>query len=57
MLIASSEKPSSVARDLQIAFDDALMNIGVTSLAIALQFNTVGQAVSTQPYLPDAAES
>src|SRR5207253_11347837 len=45
-LVASSEKP--VMRDLQIEVDDtcdALMTLGVKSLAIAMQFDADGQAL------------
>ena len=54
VLVASSEKPSSVTRDLQVEFDDtydALMTIGVTSMAVALEFNAYGVAVEVQPYV------
>ena len=54
-LVASSEKPSSVTRELQIEFDDtydALLMLGVKSLAIATEFNAYGVAVETQPYVP-----
>ncbi|MGS0741317.1 DUF2863 family protein [Glaciimonas sp. GG7] len=54
VLVASSEKPSSVTRELQIEFDDtydALMTIGVASMAVALEFNAYGVAVDVQPYV------
>jgi hypothetical protein len=52
-LLASSEKPLDVVRDLQTEADDvydALMTIGVKSLALALKFDEDGQAVDVRPY-------
>ena len=50
-LVASSEKP--VMRDLQIEVDDtcdALMTIGVKSLAIAMKFDADGQALEVRAF-------
>ena len=52
-LIASSEKPFVIARDLQVEVDDtydALTTIGVKSLAVALKFDADGQPVDVRPY-------
>jgi hypothetical protein len=52
-LIASSEKPLVVARDLQDEVDDtydALMTIGVKSLSVALKFGADDQPVDVRPY-------
>jgi hypothetical protein len=52
-LLASSEKPLDVVRDLRIEADDAydaLMTIGVKSLALAVKFDADGQAVDVRPY-------
>lgn len=52
-LVASSDKPIGVVRDLQIEADDvydALMTIGVKSLALAMKFDADGQAVDVRPY-------
>jgi hypothetical protein len=52
-LLASSEKPLGVARDLPIEADDAydaLMTIGVKSLALAMKFDADGQPVDARPY-------
>lgn len=52
-LVASSEKPSAVMRDLQIEVDDtydALQTIGVKSLAIAMKFDAEGQALEVRAY-------
>ena len=52
-LVASSEKPSAVMRDLQVEVDDtydALMTIGVKSLAIAIKFDAEGQALEVRAY-------
>ena len=52
-LIASSEKPSAVTRELGIEIDDtydALMTIGVKSLSIAMKFDVYGQAIDVQVY-------
>lgn len=52
-LVASSDKPIGVVRDLQNEFDDAydaLTTIGVKSLALAMRFDTDGQPVDVRPY-------
>lgn len=52
-LVASSEKPSAVMRDLQIEVDDtydALQTIGVKSLSIAMKFDAEGQALEVRAY-------
>jgi len=52
-LVASSDKPIGIVRDLQTEADDvydALMTIGVKSLALAMQFDADGQAVDVRPY-------
>jgi hypothetical protein len=52
-LVASSEKPSAVMRDLQTEIDDtydALQTIGVKSLAIAMKFDAEGQALEVRAY-------
>lgn len=52
-LVASSDKPIGVVRDLQTEFDDAydaLTTIGVKSLALAMRFDADGQAVDVRPY-------
>lgn len=52
-LVASSDKPIGAIRDLQIEADDAydaLMTIGVKSLALAMKFDADGQAVDVRPY-------
>jgi hypothetical protein len=52
-LVASSEKPLDVVRDLQIEADDAydaLMTIGVKSVSLAMKFDADGQAVDVRPY-------
>jgi hypothetical protein len=52
-LIASSEKPLDIVRDLQIEADDAydaLTTIGVHTLALAVRFDADGQAVDARPY-------
>lgn len=52
-LIASSEKPSAVTRELGIEIDDtydALMTIGVKSLSIAMKFDVYGQAIDVQAF-------
>ncbi len=54
-LIASSEKLLGVAYDLQSEAEDAydaLMTIGVKSLALAARFDADGQAVDVRPYHP-----
>ncbi|KAF3998346.1 DUF2863 family protein [Glaciimonas immobilis] len=58
-LVATSEKPSAVTRDLDLEIDDtydALMTIGVKSLAIALKFDVYGQAVDVQAYAQQVRE-
>ena len=52
-LIASSERPLVIARDLQVEVDDtcdALTTIGVKSLAVALKFDAAGRPVDARPY-------
>jgi hypothetical protein len=52
-LIATSERPLVIARDLQVEVDDtydALQTIGVKSLAVAMRFDTDGQPVDVRPY-------
>lgn len=52
-LLASSEKPLDVGRNLQTEVDDAcdaLATVGVTSLALALTFDADNQAVDVRPY-------
>jgi hypothetical protein len=52
-LVASSERPLGVVPNLQIEADDAydaLMTIGVKSLALAVKFDADGQAVDVRPY-------
>lgn len=52
-LLASSEKPWDIGRDLQVEIidiQDALKTIGVTSLGLAAKFNADGQAVDVRPY-------
>ncbi|HSY29509.1 MAG TPA: hypothetical protein VK832_18505, partial [Burkholderiaceae bacterium] len=51
-LIASSEKPWNIGRDLEDEIadvQDALTTIGVTSLAVAAKFSADGQALDVQP--------
>jgi hypothetical protein len=51
-LIASSEKPWNIGRDLEDEIadvQDALTTIGVTSLAVAAKFSADGQALEVQP--------
>lgn len=53
LLIASSEKPSAVTRELGIEVDDtydALMSMGVKSLSIAMKFDVYGQPIDVQTY-------
>ena len=52
-LVASSDKPIGVVRDLQIEADDAhdaLLSIGVKSLSLAMKFDMDGQPVDVRPY-------
>jgi hypothetical protein len=52
-LLASADKPISIARDLGMEADDtcdALTTIGVKSLALAARFDADGQAVDVRPY-------
>lgn len=52
-LVASSDKSIGVVRDLRIEADDvydALMTIGVKSLALAMKFDANGQALDARPY-------
>jgi hypothetical protein len=52
-LVASSDKPIGIVRDLRSEADDAydaLMTIGVKSLALAMKFDDDGQAVDVRPY-------
>jgi hypothetical protein len=52
-LIASSEKPLDLIRGLRVEADDAydaLMTIGVKSLAVAMKFEADGLAVDVRPY-------
>lgn len=52
-LVASSEKPISLARDLRHEIEDAcdaLMTIGVKSFSLAMEFDADGQAVDVRPY-------
>lgn len=52
-LIATSEKPLVIGRDLQVEVDDtcdALTTIGVKSLAVAMKFDADGQPVDARPY-------
>jgi len=52
-LVASSDKPIGVVRDLQIEADDAydaLMSIGVKALSLAMKFDMDGQPVDVRPY-------
>ncbi|QRX82049.1 DUF2863 family protein [Glaciimonas sp. PAMC28666] len=58
-LIASSEKPSAVTRELGTEIDDtydALMTIGVKSLSIAMKFDVYGQAIDVQAFEESIAE-
>jgi hypothetical protein len=51
-LVASSEKPWNIGRDLEDEIadvQDALTTIGVTSLAVAAKFSADGQALEVQP--------
>ncbi len=52
-LIASSDKPIGIVRDLQAEADDihdALATLGVTSLALAMKFDADGQPVDVRPH-------
>ncbi len=52
-LLASSDKPLGVARDLQLEVDDtydALTTIGVKSLSIAMKFDSDGKPVEVRSY-------
>lgn len=52
-LITTSEKPFVLGRDLDAEVDDtcdALMTLGVKSLAVARKFGLDGQAVDVRPY-------
>lgn len=52
-LVATAEKPLEAARDLQVELDDtcdALLTLGVKSVALAQAFDAAGQAVGVQPY-------
>lgn len=52
-LVASSEKPLGVVRDLSVEIDDAcdaLTTLGVQSLSLAVKFNDDGQPVDVRPY-------
>lgn len=52
-LIATSEKPFVIARDLQAELDDAcdaLMTIGVRSLAVAARFDADGRPLDVRPH-------
>lgn len=53
-LIASSERPLVIARELEEEVDDtydALQTIGVASLSVAMRFDAEGQPVDARPYL------
>ncbi|MGZ9709536.1 DUF2863 family protein [Glaciimonas sp. GNP009] len=59
-LIASSEKPSAVTRELDIEIEDtydALTTIGVRSLSIAMKFDVYGQAIDVEAYVEGEAEA
>lgn len=52
-LVASSEKSLDIARDVQTEADDAydaVMTIGVKSVALAAKFDSDGKAVNARPY-------
>lgn len=54
-LVASADKPMDLVRDLRAETDDAcdaLITIGVKSLAIAKSFDVDGQAVDVRPHRP-----
>lgn len=53
VMVASSDKPLAVTRDLQVEVDDAydaLMTIGVKSLSLAMKFDANGKPVDVRPY-------
>ena len=53
VLVASSDRPLTVARDLQMEVDDtydALMTIGVKSLSLAVKFDADGTPLDVRPY-------
>ena len=52
-VVATAEKPLDTARDLQVELDDtcdALLTLGVQSVALAEEFDADGKAVNVQPY-------
>lgn len=52
-IVATAEKQLGAARDLQVDMDDtcdALLTLGVKSVALAEEFDTDGNAVKVQPY-------
>ncbi|MFL9877186.1 DUF2863 family protein [Herbaspirillum rhizosphaerae] len=52
-IVATAEKPLDAARDLQVELDDtcdAVLTLGVQSVALAEEFDADGNAVNVQPY-------
>ncbi|CAN5280059.1 hypothetical protein BH11PSE11_BH11PSE11_07390 [soil metagenome] len=56
VLLASSDKPLGVTRDMQLEVADtydALMTIGVKAVSLAMRFDAEGKPVDVRPYDPD----